>query len=80
MMSLRSSSTKKCSISSTISCGGSFVKSIDEVFRQLKLKILSPYLFQTLHDDFVFSYRIKAMLKRLNNLNTLKPIVSLLSN
>lgn len=75
MMSIRSSSTEKCSSSSTISSEESFVEPMDEVFRQLKLKLLGRYLFQTLNEDFMFSYGIKALLKKLNTPSALKVVV-----
>lgn len=75
MMSIQSSLIKKCSSSSIISGGEPCVKTIYKVFRQLKLKILGKDLFRTLNDDFMFSFRIKALLKKLKTSSAPKAIV-----
>lgn len=41
----------------------------------MKLKILSTNLFQTLHNESNFSYRIKGLLKKLNTLDAPKVIL-----
>lgn len=76
MMGIRRSSTKKCSSYSAISGRESSFEPIDEVFFHLKLKILGRDLFQTLHNEFMFSYEIKGFLKKLNTPSTPKFVVT----